>query len=64
MYMCNHCTSLFSPALLDIPTIAENRHDIENVYFSMAKETLAFALWEKLQSIYEKKSPSSKLILI
>ena len=30
----------------------------------MAKETTAFSLWEILQSIYKKKSGSSKLILI
>ena len=35
-------------------------HMVENVYFNMAKEATTFALWEKLQSIYEKKS-SSKL---
>ena len=29
-------------------------HLTENVYFSMAKETTTFALWEKLQVIYEK----------
>ena len=33
-------------------------------YFSMAKETTTFKLWEKLQAIYEKQSSSSKLILI
>ena len=38
-------------------------HLAENVYFSMAKET-TFSLWEKLHAIYEKKSSSSKLILI
>ena len=36
----------------------------ENVYFCMAKETLTFSLWEKLQAVYERKSSSSKLILI
>ena len=36
----------------------------ENVYFSMAKETTTFSLWEKLQAMYKKKSSSSKLILI
>ena len=36
----------------------------KNVYFSMAKETMTFSLWEKLQAMYEKKSSSSKLILI
>ena len=36
---------------------------VENVYFSMAKETTPFSLWEKLQVVYEKKS-SSKLTLI
>ena len=39
-------------------------HLAENVYFSIAKEKTAFELWEKLQSLYEKKSSSSKLILI
>ena len=39
-------------------------HLAENVYFSMAKETRAHSLWEKLQAVYEKKSSSSKLILI
>ena len=38
-------------------------HMAENVYFNMAKETIAFTLWEKLQAVYEKQS-SSKLILI
>ena len=36
----------------------------ENVYFNMAKETSAYTLWEKLQSVYEKKLSLSKLILI
>ena len=39
-------------------------HLAENVYFSMAKETTTFKLWEKLQAVYEKQSSSSKLILI
>ena len=39
-------------------------HLAENVYFSMAKESTAFALWEKLQMIYKKKSSSSKFIFI
>ena len=39
-------------------------HLTENIYFSMAKESIAFTLWEKLQMIYGKKSSSSKLILI
>ena len=39
-------------------------HLAENVYFSMAKETTTFKLWETLQAVYEKKSSSSKLILI
>ena len=39
-------------------------HLTENVYFSMAKETSAYTLWEKLQAMYEKKLSSSKLILI
>ena len=39
-------------------------HLPENFYFSMARETTTFSLWEKLQAIYEKKSSSSKLILI
>ena len=39
-------------------------HLAENVYFSIAKEKSTFELWEKLQSLYEKKSSSSKLILI
>ena len=39
-------------------------HLAENVYFSMAKETTTHSLWEKLQAVYEKKSSSSKLILI
>ena len=39
-------------------------HLAENVYFSMAKETSTYALWEKLQVVYEKKLSSSKLILI
>ena len=36
-------------------------HLAENVYFSMAKETTTFKLWEKLQDVYEKQSSSSKL---
>ena len=51
-------------SLDDIARLTNGMHLAENVYCSMAKETLAFALWEKLQSIYEKKSSSSKLILI
>ena len=39
-------------------------HLAENFYFSMAKETSIFSLWEKLQAVYEKKSFSLKLILI
>ena len=39
-------------------------HQTENVYFSMAKEKTTFELWEKLQALYEKKSNSSKIILI
>ena len=39
-------------------------HLAENVYFSMVKETVTFALWEKLQTVYEKKSSSAKFILI
>ena len=39
-------------------------HLAENIYFSMAKETTTFKLWEKLQAVYEKQSSSSKLILI
>ena len=39
-------------------------HLANNVYFSMAKETTTFKLWEKLQAVYEKQSSSSKLILI
>ena len=39
-------------------------HLAENVYFSMAKETMTFALWEKLQAVNENQSSSSKLILI
>ena len=38
-------------------------HLAKNIYFSRAKETTTFSLWEKLQAVYEKKS-SSKLILI
>mgnify|MGYP002775115835 FL=1 len=44
------------------PTI--RMHLAENVYFSMAKETTTFKLWENLQAVYEKQSPTSKLILI
>ena len=29
-------------------------HLTENVYFSTAKETTTFTLWEKLQAVYEK----------
>ena len=29
-------------------------HLAKNVYFSMAKETTTFALWKKLQVVYEK----------
>ena len=36
----------------------------KNIFFSMAKETTTFSLWEKLQALYEKKSSSSKFILI
>ena len=39
-------------------------HLAENVYFSMTRETTTFSLWEKLHAVYEKKSSSSKLILI
>ena len=39
-------------------------HLAENVYFRMAKETTKFSLWKRLQVVYEKKSSSSKLILI
>ena len=39
-------------------------HMAENVYFNMMKEMSTYALWEKLQVVYEKKSSSSKLILI
>ena len=39
-------------------------HLAENAYFTMAKELTIFALWEKLQMIYEKKSSSSRVILI
>ena len=39
-------------------------HLVENVYFSMAKETRTFSLWEKSLAVYEKKSSSSKLRLI
>ena len=39
-------------------------HLAENVYFSMAKETTTHSLWEKLHAVCEKKSSSSKLILI
>ena len=38
-------------------------HLAEKVYFSMAKETTTFLLWEKLEAVYEKKFSSSKLIL-
>ena len=36
----------------------------KNVYFSMSKEKPTFTLWKKLHVVYEKKSTSSKLILI
>ena len=39
-------------------------HLAENVYFSIAKEKTTFDLWDKLQSLYEKKLSFSKLILI
>ena len=39
-------------------------HLAENVNFSMAKEAIAFTLWEKFQDIYEKQSSLSKLIFI
>ena len=39
-------------------------HLVENVYFSMAKELTVFDLWEKLQSLHEKKLSFSKLIFI
>ena len=39
-------------------------HLAENVYFSMAKETTTFTLWEHVQAVYEKQSSSSELILI
>ena len=39
-------------------------HLAENVYFSLAKETTTFKLWEKVQTVYEKQSSSSKLILL
>ena len=38
---------------IDRPTI--RMHLAENVYFSMAKETSTFVMWEKLQAIYKKK---------
>ena len=37
-------------------------HLAKNVYFNMAKETITFKLWEKLQAFYEKQSSSSKLV--
>mgnify|MGYP002775050445 CR=1 FL=1 len=39
-------------------------HLTNNVYFSMAKEKTTYDLWEKLKAMYEKKSSSSKLILL
>ena len=39
-------------------------HLAKKFYFSIAKEKTVFELCEKLQSLYEKKSSSSKLILI
>ena len=39
-------------------------HLAEKVYFSIANETSAYAMWEKLQAVYEKESSSSKLINI
>ena len=39
-------------------------HLAKSVYFGMAKEMSTFSLWEKLHAVYEKKSLSSKLILI
>ena len=39
-------------------------HLAENFYFTMAKKTTMFKLWEKLQAVYEKQSSSSNLILI
>ena len=39
-------------------------HLAVKVYISIAKEKTTFELWEKLQSLYEKMSSSSKLILI
>ena len=39
-------------------------HLAENVYFNMAKESTTFTLWESVHTVYEKKSSSSRFILI
>ena len=39
-------------------------HTLDHIWAWFSTETIAFALWEKLQLVYEKKLNSSKLILI
>ena len=51
-------------SLDEITRLTIRMHLSENIYFNMAKETTTFSLWEKVQVVYEKKSSSSKLILI
>ena len=63
----NKSTSMTTEEWRSLDQIARSTirmHLAENVYFNIAKEKIAFALWEKLSSMYEKKSSSSKLILI
>ena len=38
----------------EIARLTIRMHLAKNVYFNMAKETTTFALWEKLQAVYEK----------
>ena len=33
----------------------------ENVYFNVAKETMAYGVWQKLCDLYEKQSASSQI---
>ena len=51
-------------SLYEVGSLTIWMHLAKNVYFSMAKETTAFSLWERLQSMCKKKSSSLKLILI
>ena len=51
-------------SLDEIASLTIQMHLAENVYINMEKEMTTFALWEKLQVVCEKKSCSSRFILI